>query len=197
MAVFGFCFLLFSLSLFSSLACASAFVRLGKGSNSRSCCQNSRRLSLPSLRTIAMATKIEWDPENVFTKIINGQIPCYKIFETEDAIAILDAFPSVQGHSLLIPKHNVATVMDMEPEVAARVLKELPRLAKAVQQAVGAEGVNIFQNNGRAAGQEVMHAHFHVVPRTSGDGLMKLPGSKGKIEKEDAEAILAKIQEGL
>ena len=71
-----------------------------------------------------------------------------------------------------------ATVMDMPPDVAANVLKELPRLCKAVQAATGCDGVNIVQNNGKAAGQVVFHAHFHVIPRFQGDDLVKL-GSHG------------------
>lgn len=84
-----------------------------------------------------------------------------------------------RGHSLLIPKATgYADIYDMPADVAAAVLRELPRLAKAVKAATGCDGVNIVQNNGKAAGQVVFHAHFHVIPRMSGDGLVKL-GSHG------------------
>ena len=123
-----------------------------------------------------------YDPDNIFSKIIKGQIPCYKVFETEHALAFLDAFPSAKGHSLLIPKAaGFASVMDMPADVAANVLSELPRLARAVKAATGADGVTILQNNGPAAGQEVFHAHFHVIPRFSDDQLMQLPKSSSEM----------------
>ena len=123
----------------------------------------------------APATVPAYDEDNVFAKIIDGRLPCYKIFETEHALAFLDAFPVVEGHALLIPKaKGYQTIMDMPAEAAADFLKELPRLANAVKKATGAPGVNIVQNNGEAAGQIVFHTHFHVVPRTEGDNLVKV-----------------------
>ncbi|KFG34300.1 putative Hit family protein involved in cell-cycle regulation [Toxoplasma gondii p89] len=149
-----------------------------------------------------MATKaqdghkiVAYDPENVFKKILDGKIPCHKIFETEHVIAILDAFPAVEGHSLLIPKADVASVFDLDPETAANLYKELPRLCRAVQQATGCEGVNVLQNNGKAAGQVVFHAHVHVVPRYSGDHLFKqFASAKDMIQPAQAEMVLAKIK---
>ncbi|KAG1701640.1 hypothetical protein DVH05_010944 [Phytophthora capsici] len=136
-----------------------------------------------------------YDPENIFLKIIKGDIPSYKLFETEHVVAILDAFPVAPGHALLIPKApGFATILDMTPEVAANVFKELPRLAKAVQEATGAGGINIIQNNGKASGQKVFHAHIHVIPRFDDDGLIKLPDGPTMITKEDGEAMQAKIQ---
>ncbi|KAG7401093.1 Histidine triad nucleotide-binding protein 2, mitochondrial [Phytophthora boehmeriae] len=141
---------------------------------------------------------IAYDPENIFLKIIKGEIPSYKLFETEHVLAILDAFPVVPGHALLLPKApGYATVMDMTPEVAANVFKELPRLAKAVQEATGCDGVNIFQNNGAASGQMVFHAHIHVVPRFSDDKLLQLPGGKDMITKEAGLDMQSKIQNKL
>ncbi|EEY57253.1 HIT domain-containing protein, putative [Phytophthora infestans T30-4] len=138
---------------------------------------------------------IAYDPENIFAKIIKGDIPCYKLFETEHVLAILDAFPVAPGHALLIPKAlGFATVTDMTPEVAANLFKELPRLAKAVQAATGADGLNIIQNNGAASGQAVFHAHIHVIPRFDKDGLITLPNGPSMINKEDGEAMQTKIQ---
>ncbi|KAK3257446.1 hypothetical protein CYMTET_33465 [Cymbomonas tetramitiformis] len=147
-------------------------------------------------RILTTMSGISYDDDNIFKKIVEGTIPCYKIFETEHALAFLDAFPMTRGHSLLIPKASgFATVMDMPEDVAANVLKELPRLAKAVHEAMGSDGVNIIQNNGGAAGQEVFHAHFHVIPRFKDDGLVKLAGaSGGMIAQEDALSIQSLIQ---
>ena len=129
----------------------------------------------------------------------DGAIPSYKIFETEHALAFLDAFPGAKGHCLLIPKaKGYRTVMDLPPDVAANVLRELPRLARAVKKATGCDGVNIIQNNEAAAGQIVFHAHFHVYPRWKDDGKVKLPPSAKEMIKGDAAtAILAAIQENL
>ncbi|KAG6622633.1 putative HIT domain-containing protein [Phytophthora cinnamomi] len=142
--------------------------------------------------------RIAYDPENVFLKIIKGEIPSYKLFETEHVLAILDAFPAVPGHALLLPKApGFATVLDMTPEVAANVFKELPRLARAVQEATGCDGLNIVQNNGAASGQAVFHAHIHVVPRFDGDELIKVPTGQSLISQEDGQAMQAKIQNKL
>jgi len=139
----------------------------------------------------------KYDDQNIFAKIIRGEIPSYKIFETDHALAILDAFPSTPGHSLLIPKSlGAVSVMDMSPQDIANTLKELPRLTRLVMQATGAEGCNIVQNNGPASGQVVMHPHFHVIPRVEGDGLLRHPRSaSAMLSPEEGKAILAKMHE--
>ena len=116
----------------------------------------------------------------------------YKIFETPHALAILDAFPMAQGHALLLPKANCVGVTDMPPEVASAYLLEIPRLAKLVQAATGAPGVKIVQNNGAAAGQEVFHAHFHVIPRYAPSDPMT--SSPNMLTPEQAKPLLAKMQ---
>ncbi|KAJ0409556.1 hypothetical protein ATCC90586_010067 [Pythium insidiosum] len=82
----------------------------------------------------------------------------------------------------------------MPADVAAQVFRELPRLAKAVQAATGADGINIIQNNGPASGQAVFHVHIHVIPRFDDDGVLKLPAGHTMIAKDDGQAMLAKIQ---
>jgi len=135
-----------------------------------------------------------YDPENIFAKIIKGDIPAFKIFETPHAIAILDAFPMAPGHSLLLPKHPCVSVTDMPADVAASVLSELPRLARAVQNATGAPGVNILTNSGKEAGQLVFHAHFHVIPRFANDELIKTKPSRGSmLTADEATPLLAKM----
>ncbi len=106
-----------------------------------------------------------YEDGNIFEKILNGQIPCHKIFETEHTLAILDAFPVVDGHALLLPKVRVASVLDMTADVAAAYLAELPRLARAVQRATNAPAVNIVQNSGKEAGQAL--SDHRAPPRRS------------------------------
>eukprot|EP00668_Euglena_longa_P041528 GGOE01054669.1.p1 GENE.GGOE01054669.1~~GGOE01054669.1.p1 ORF type:complete len:156 (+),score=51.86 GGOE01054669.1:30-470(+) len=136
----------------------------------------------------------QYDAGNIFKKIINGDIPCHKIFETEHTLAILDAFPAAPGHSLLLPKGEFATIADMPPEVAGEFFKELPRLTRAVVKATGADGCNVVTNLGRAAGQEVLHAHVHVLPRKENDQLVAMPKSAPQmISKEDGTSMREKI----
>ena len=139
---------------------------------------------------------IPYDDDNVFKKIIAGTVPSYRIFETEHALAFLDAFPMARGHALLIPKATgYASIIDMPPDVAGAVLRELPRLAKAVKDATGCDGVNIVQNNGKSAGQVVFHVHFHVLPRFDGDALVKLGKSGEMIAPDVAADLLAAMKE--
>ena len=105
----------------------------------------------------------------VFCKIVAGQIPAVKVLEDEHALAFMDIGPLADGHVLLIPKAHAATVDQMTAEQAAKCLRHLPALARAVRVATGCEGINILQNNGLVAHQVVIHVHFHVIPRNRGD----------------------------
>jgi histidine triad (HIT) family protein len=109
------------------------------------------------------------DPDCIFCKIAGGEIPCAKLLEDEASVAFLDIGPLAEGHALLIPKAHYETLDQMPAEVAAAVLKHAPALGRAVRSAVGCEGFNVLQNNGRVAHQVVPHVHFHVIPRNSGD----------------------------
>jgi diadenosine tetraphosphate (Ap4A) HIT family hydrolase len=135
----------------------------------------------------------------VFAKIVRGEIPSVKLLETPHALAVLDAFPITKGHALLLPKAlGYVTLADMPPAAAAAVLQELPRLVRAVMDATGADGVNVVQNNGVAAGQEVMHVHFHLIPRFARDGLVRIaPSAKAMLPPADAEEIASAIREQL
>jgi methionine--tRNA ligase beta chain len=137
------------------------------------------------------------DDNNLFAKIIRNEIPSFKIFETPHALAILDAFPTVEGHALLIPKAKCVSALDMSSQTAAAALAELPRLARMVQKATGAPGVNIVSNCGADAGQVIFHSHWHVIPRWPKDGLVKIaPGAKEMLNPEAAKAMLAKMTDG-
>jgi len=105
----------------------------------------------------------------IFCRIASGEIPTACVFEDDSSIAFLDAGPLADGHILLIPKVHASTVDQMSADQAGAVLRNLPNLARAVQEVTGCEGVNILQNNGRVAHQTVMHVHFHIIPRSTGD----------------------------
>merc|ERR1711981_248384 len=139
----------------------------------------------------------EYDTNNIFAKIIRGEIPSYKIFETDKVLAILDAFPCAEGHSLLLPKtSNVHNAIDMTPEESAALFQEIPRLCKVVKKATGCDSVNILMNCGAEAGQMVFHPHVHVIPRNKDDELIKHPGPfNGMVDKDAALALLEKMQD--
>ncbi|MCE5277303.1 MAG: HIT family protein [Planctomycetaceae bacterium] len=105
----------------------------------------------------------------IFCKIAAGQIPCAKVLEDDVCVAFMDIGPLAQGHVLLIPKAHAEQLDEMDPAAAGAMLAHLPALVGAVKAATGCEGVNVLQNNGAAAHQEVMHVHFHIIPRNAGD----------------------------
>lgn len=112
-----------------------------------------------------------YDPDNIFARILRGEIPSHRIYEDDRCVAILDIFPVNPGHVLVIPKTPAVMVPDLEPEVAAHLLAVGARLSKAVRLAAPrCEGVNFWISDGPAAGQEVPHVHLHIIPRFEGDG---------------------------
>ena len=129
----------------------------------------------------------------VFSKIIAGEIPCNKVYEDDKVLAFLDAFPSCEGHTLVVPKEEVATLDQLSDESAAAVGRVLPRIARAVLRATGNTQFNVLQNNGRAARQGVPHVHFHIIPKyRDGRGLM-VSWEQGSMDSEAAKALAEKI----
>ena len=123
--------------------------------------------------------------DSIFTKIVKGEIPCHRVFESERILAFLDITPLSEGHTLVIPKQQVERLEDLPPEETAELARQLGAIAKRVVAATGAEGYNILQNNGRVAGQEVPHVHFHIIPRRAGAGR----GSRGTPNPADHGAL--------
>lgn len=142
---------------------------------------------------------VKYDEENIFAKILEGKIPAFKVYESKSCIAILDAFPMAEYHTLVIPKARGATcLLDMKMHEAGDVLLDVQRVARAVKKATGCDGINILQNNGEAAGQTVFHPHFHILPRFKDDKTLSLPASRGSmISPEEAKPVSDKIKEAL
>jgi histidine triad (HIT) family protein len=111
------------------------------------------------------------DPDCIFCKIIEGRIPCSKVYEDDLVLAFLDINPLAEGHTLVIPKDHVTLITDMSAERAAEFFERVPRLAQAVKEATASDGMNLLQSNGRCAGQVIDHVHIHLIPRTTGDSL--------------------------
>ena len=99
----------------------------------------------------------------IFDRILDGDIPCHRVLETEHVLAFLDIGPLSRGHTLVIPKERRAHLHELSDDQAAALGRVLPRVARAVMEATGATAYNVLQNNGREAHQEVMHVHFHVI----------------------------------
>jgi histidine triad (HIT) family protein len=109
--------------------------------------------------------------ETLFTRIVDGEIPSYTVYEDETTYAFLDANPLAPGHTLLIPKEPYERLSEMPRDVAADVFGVLPEITAAVEAAVDADATTVAVNNGPAAGQEVPHVHWHIIPRFEDDGV--------------------------
>lgn len=125
--------------------------------------------------------------ETIFQKIIDGEVPADKVYETDQVLAFLDIKPVHKGHTLVIPKTAVQDIFTLGDEDAAHVMRAIVVVANAVKQATDAPGVNIVSNNGSAAGQEVFHLHFHIIPRFEKGELHPLPHTAYESDDERAE----------
>ncbi len=111
----------------------------------------------------------------IFCRIVRGEIPCAKLYETDTVLAFLDIAPVKEGHALVIPKAHHPEVWDLPAALGGDLVAAVGLVGRAVLAATGCEGVNVLMNNREAAGQLVPHAHFHVIPRKTGDGLALWP----------------------
>lgn len=105
------------------------------------------------------------EEKSIFTRIIEGEIPCFKIFENEYVYSFLDINPACPGHVLVIPKEPASYLHELSPESSSELGKALPRICKSIIEITGASSYNIIQNNGSEAGQTVFHVHFHIIPK--------------------------------
>ena len=106
----------------------------------------------------------------VFCKIVRGELPAAKIYEDGDTLVFMDIGPIVKGHLLVVPRVHYAHLLETPPEVLAKLIAVVQKIATAQKKALQADGINIVQSNGRSAGQVVDHIHFHVIPRFISDG---------------------------
>jgi histidine triad (HIT) family protein len=129
-----------------------------------------------------------YDQNNIFAKVLRGEIPCHKIYEDEDTLVFLDIMPRTEGHALVITKEKACDLFDIKPEALAKLMAVVQKLAPKIKEAVGADGVLIQQFNGAAAGQTVFHLHIHIVPRNEGEALKP---HAGKMEDQAKLAATA------
>jgi len=123
----------------------------------------------------------------IFCKIIKGEIPCYKIYEDDDALAFLDTSPFAKGHTLVIPRTHFQDIHDISEDDLKELILAVKKVAKILKERLDCAGMHLWLRNGKVAGQEVMHLHFHLVPRFEGDGV-DAEAKSGYIE-EDIEKV--------
>lgn len=140
-------------------------------------------------------TSPAYDQNNIFAKILKGEIPSVKLYEDDDTLAFMDVMPQATGHLLVIPKVGSRNLLDADPAVLAKLIPVVQKLAVAAKEAFEADGVFVAQFNEAAAGQTVYHLHFHVIPRHEGVPLKPHSGKMEDIEvlKANAEKIKAAL----
>ena len=134
----------------------------------------------------------------IFSKIINREIPATIVYEDELVVAFLDASPVHPGHTLVVPREPFVNILDGDPDTLAHMIQVAQRIAQALLQVVKADGVNLHMNNGAAAGQEVFHAHMHIVPRYENDESYQKPRRRNYDDTAtDAQALGAQLADHL
>lgn len=139
-----------------------------------------------------------YDSNNIFAKILRGELPCHKVYEDEHVFAFLDIMPRVSGHTLVIPKAPARNILDIKPDDYAHVARGAHKIAAAAMKAFKADGITVVQFNEAAGGQVVFHLHMHVMPRH--DGVAMLPPASrqedGKVLEENAAKLIAALKAG-
>lgn len=138
---------------------------------------------------------MSYDPQNVFAKILRGEIPCVKVYEDEAAFAFMDIMPRADGHVLVIPKAPARNILDVDPATLAAMAPALTRVARAVKTGMGADGLTIQQFSEPAGGQVVFHLHVHVLPRW--DGVRLRPHTGEMADPKLLEQHAARIRAAL
>ena len=136
-----------------------------------------------------------YDPNNIFAKILGGQIPSVKVYEDDKTFAFMDVMPEAEGHVLVIPKEGAENILDLSPAGLAALMATTQKVAKAVDKALSPDGILLKQYNRAAAGQSVFHVHFHIVPRW--EGVPMAPHGKVMVQAAKLEPIAAKIRSEL
>ncbi len=133
----------------------------------------------------------------IFCKIVNGDIPAFRVYEDEHVLAFLDITQGTRGHTLLVPKKHVENAYGLSEEDAAMLFKRVPKIARAIKHAFDPIGLNIINNNDQPL-QSVFHVHIHLIPRYASDGMvLSMKDRQDEYGKEDYEAVRKAIKESL
>jgi len=134
-----------------------------------------------------------YDADNIFAKILRGEMPAVRVFEDDHVVAFMDVFPQARGHTLVIPKHSTArNFLEEAPELIGPLMLGVQRVARAVCAALNPDGLVITQFNGSTAGQTVFHLHVHIIPRWEGVPLGRHAGG-GMADVEELKDLAAQI----
>jgi histidine triad (HIT) family protein len=139
-----------------------------------------------------------YDPNNIFARILRGELPCHKVYEDDKALAFLDIMPRAPGHTLVLPKAPARNLLDVKPDDLAHVMRVAQTIAKAQMTVFGADGITVQQFNESAGGQVVFHLHVHLVPRKAGEP-MKPPASvkeEPAVLSDQALRLAAALRDG-
>lgn len=136
-----------------------------------------------------------YDSNNIFGKILRGEIPCHRVYEDDETLAFMDVMPQAAGHVLVIPKTPSRNLLDADPSVLARLMPVVQKIARAAKDAFEADGITVIQFNEPAAGQTVFHLHFHIIPRHEGHALRPHSGQMedGDVLAANAEKIIGEL----
>lgn len=136
-----------------------------------------------------------YDDNNIFAKILRGEIPAFKVYEDDDTLAFMDVMPQSTGHTLVIPKAPSRNLLDADPAVLSKTIPVVQKIAVAAKKAFAADGIQIVQFNEPASGQTVYHLHFHIIPRFEGIALKPHSGKMEDMEvlKANAEKLKAAL----
>jgi len=134
---------------------------------------------------------------SVFGRLINGEIPCHKLYEDELVFAFLDISPLSLGHALVIPKEEAATIDELSDDSAAAIGRVLPRLSRALKKLTEIQDFNILQNNGELAHQAVFHVHFHIIPKPNSNAGLGITWPVTKLDNNVAADLAARVRKEL
>ncbi|MEL6369422.1 MAG: HIT family protein [Pseudomonadota bacterium] len=141
-----------------------------------------------------MSLSTTYDSENIFAKIISGDMPSVRVFEDDDILSFMDIFPASEGHTLVISKTAKATnLLDIEVDQLQTLIAGTQRVAKAIETSLGPDGIRLVQFNGEPAGQTVFHLHFHIIP-VYGEAPLNMHGTGDPLGADVLEPIAAKIR---
>jgi histidine triad (HIT) family protein len=148
------------------------------------------RRPLPDNKTRTMA-------DTIFRKIIDGEIPCHRVYEDEHVLAFLDINPLSSGHTLVVPKEGAETLDRLSDDAAAALGRVLPRICRAVMRVSGSDAFNVLQNNGSGAHQAVLHVHFHVIPKTGPGRGLGIGWPTGVLDPAEGVRTAERLREAL
>ncbi|WP_300528579.1 HIT family protein [Maricaulis sp.] len=138
-----------------------------------------------------MSLNGSYDPDNIFAKILRGEMPCAKVYEDEHVLAFMDAFPQTRGHVLVVPREPARNLLELTDGALQGAMVRVKWIAEAVRKALNPDGIVMTQFSGAPAGQSVFHVHFHIIPRMEGDS-MAGHGS-GMADMDELQTLAAEI----